>query len=89
MAQNRRVRRLKTAQVSRRLAELDSLTGLDPKVIDEAADAAVRRMEVVDRQGPEWRDLLNRYPHQTLTDYAERYSMGMLKQILAKQFPGA
>lgn len=82
-------RRLKAAQINRRLAELENLTGLDPEVIDEAKVAADRRMAVVDRQSVEWRDLLNRYPHNVLAVYAESMSMPELKRRLAREFPGA
>ena len=44
-----RVRRRKSAAVNRRLAELETLTGLDPEVIDKAKEAADRRMALIDR----------------------------------------
>jgi hypothetical protein len=82
-------RRQKSAAINRRLSELERLTGLDPAVIDEAKDAADRRMAIIDRQRQEWRDLLNRYPHQTVARYAEIYPMAEVRRILAREFPGA
>jgi hypothetical protein len=84
-----RRQRLRKVEINRRLAAVERLPGLDPKIIDKAKEAAVNRMAVVDRQNREWRELLNRYPHQTVASYAEHYSMRDLKRILAEQFPGA
>jgi len=89
MGRNRSVRRLKTVAANRRLAELETLTGLGDDILDTKKAEADKRMAVIDRQGPEWRDLLNRYPHNMVAAYAERYSMDVLKRMLASEFPGA
>jgi hypothetical protein len=82
-------RRRKSVVVNRRLAVLESLTGLGDDILDQKKAEADARMAVIDRQGAEWRDLLNRYPHKIVADWVERYPMGELKRLLAREFPGA
>ena len=60
-----------TPTMRRRLAELDDKTGLGDDVIEAQADAAQRRMAVVDAQPKAWRRLLNQYPHQIVAVVAE------------------
>jgi hypothetical protein len=83
------IRRRKSAAVNRRLAALDKLTGLGDEILAAKKAEADSRMALIDRQGPEWRDLLNRYPHNIVSGYAEIYSMAELKRKLAREFPGA
>jgi hypothetical protein len=82
-------RRRKTVAVNRRLAALETLTGLGDDILDKKKAEADARMAVIDRQGAEWRDLLNRYPHKDVATLAEIYPMAELKRTLAREFPGA
>lgn len=89
MVLNRKARRHRAADTHRRLAALETLTGLGDDILDTIKAEADKRMAVIDRQGAEWRDLLNRYPHNIVVAYAERYPMDILKRMLASEFPGA
>lgn len=64
-------RRNFTPALRRRLAEVDAKPGLAPEVIEAQADAAERRMSVIDAQPEAWRGLLNDYPHQIVAVVAE------------------
>lgn len=60
-----------TPAMRRRLEECDAKPGLGDDVIERQADAAVRRMRVIDAQPEAWRELLNEYPHQVVAVVAE------------------